>query len=1099
LEGSPHKPRFPWWVAVTLVVVVLVIAAGGVWSALDQKRIGREDTEDDLLATAQLKAGQITNWRAERLGDANVITATTPSSALIERWLGSGDPAVAAEIQAWFEALQQQYHYASVQLVDAGGKVLLGPQRGTLLMPSALEALRTALAGKKAVLTDLHLGSDGKTIHLDAIAPLFGSEASDVEPLGAVVLTANAGDFLFPLIQTWPTASESAETLLVEREGDHVLYLNELRHQKGTALTLTIPLTEIKVPAVQAVQGVSGIVEGIDYRGVEVLAAVRSLPDSPWSMVAKIDVSEVYSGVLMRSILIGVLTALLVAAIAVGTGLTWQWGLRRRYQDAYRAEISRRTLLARYEHLVQQANDVILLGDENMRIVEANERAVETYGYTRGELLELRVSDLVPPEDLAAFQTHTREVTEKGSNVVEATHRRKDGSVFPVEMSGRAFCVDDKKYVQAIIRDITGRKRAEARLRLTQFSIDHAADSVFWTDSDAHFLFVSDSTCLRLGYSRDEFLSMTLFDLDPSLTKERWTDAWERIKSGGTQKSETVHCSKKGEVFPVEVNTSFVEFDGRQYNCVFARDITERRQAEQALVVSEVGYRRLFEAARDGILILDGDSGEITNVNPFLEQLLGYSHEQLLGRKVWELGFLKDAFANRIKLEELKQMGYVRYEDLPLESSDGTALHVEFVSNVYEVDHRRVVQCNIRDMTERWRMEEALRDREDQLRQSQKMEAVGQLAGGIAHDFNNLLTAILGYSDLLLERQESTDSPIQAEIEQIRHAAERAASLTQQILAFSRRQPMRPTVVSLNQVLAGMEPLLRRTLGEDMDLVSRQDPDLGDVEVDVHQFEQVLMNLALNARDAMTSGGRLTLETRNVELYAEYCRTHPEVTPGSYVMLAVSDTGVGMDEAIRNRIFEPFFTTKEAGKGTGLGLSTVYGIVKQSGGSVSVYSELGEGTSFKIYLPRVAAQDRPVKAVLPEHAPGQGNEVIMVVEDEPPLRVLIERVLGSMGYQVICFGSADEAAVVLEQGDQTVHLLLTDVVLPGAMQGKDLFDKVQASMPDLPVLFMSGYTRNAIVHAGRLDDGVNLLEKPFTPAALGKMVRRVLDQAQLPG
>jgi two-component system cell cycle sensor histidine kinase/response regulator CckA len=398
------------------------------------------------------------------------------------------------------------------------------------------------------------------------------------------------------------------------------------------------------------------------------------------------------------------------------------------------------------------------------------------------------------------------------------------------------------------------------------------------------------------------------------------------------------------------------------------------------------------------------------------------------------------------------------------------------------------------DITERRRAEEALRERDEQLRQSQKMEAVGQLAGGIAHDFNNLLTAIIGYSDLLLSDEQIEGWSQKSDIEEIRRAAERASALTRQILAFSRRQALRPEVVSLNEVLAGMEPLLRRTLGEHVDLVSLQHHDLGHAEIDVHQFEQVLMNLALNARDAMPSGGRLTLETANVQLDEEYCSKHPEAVPGSCVMLAVSDDGIGMDEATRDRVFEPFFTTKNPGEGTGLGLAMVYGIVKQSRGNIFVYSEPRKGTTFKIYLPRIETGAKAERQELPVSVSVFGSETVMVVEDESALCALIARVLGKAGYEVLTYASADAAADALDVGEVIPDLLLTDVVLPGALQGKDLVDRALSARPDLPVLYMSGYTRNAIVHAGRLDEGVNFLEKPFTPEALARMVRQVLDQ-----
>jgi PAS domain S-box-containing protein len=396
------------------------------------------------------------------------------------------------------------------------------------------------------------------------------------------------------------------------------------------------------------------------------------------------------------------------------------------------------------------------------------------------------------------------------------------------------------------------------------------------------------------------------------------------------------------------------------------------------------------------------------------------------------------------------------------------------------------------DITERRRAEEALRTSEDLLRQSQKMEAVGQLAGGMAHDFNNLLTAIIGYSDLVIANKDRLDETSLADVLEIKHAAERASSLTRQILAFSRRQALQPTVVSLNDVVRGMEPFLQRTLGEDVDLVTRTEPALAMTELDVNQFEQVLMNLALNARDAMPAGGRLTIGTGNVELDRGYCKTHPDVQPGPYVMLSVSDTGVGMDAETKTHIFEPFFTTKPMGEGTGLGLSSVYGIVKQSGGSIGVYSEPGLGTTFKVYLPQAS---RPAPLAMPSaSAPPSSSceETILVVEDEESLRSLVARILGGLGYTVLLAATATEALEIVQESESPVDLLLTDVVLPGGMQGNDLARSVLRFWPDLPVLYMSGYARDAIVHAGRLDEGVNYLEKPFTPDSLAAKVREVL-------
>jgi two-component system cell cycle sensor histidine kinase/response regulator CckA len=393
------------------------------------------------------------------------------------------------------------------------------------------------------------------------------------------------------------------------------------------------------------------------------------------------------------------------------------------------------------------------------------------------------------------------------------------------------------------------------------------------------------------------------------------------------------------------------------------------------------------------------------------------------------------------------------------------------------------------------RAEEELSQRDDQLRESQKMEAVGQLAGGIAHDFNNLLTAIIGYSDLLLLSEDCPLDSVRGDLEEIRRAAERAAGLTRQILAFSRRQPLQIEVTSLNEVLAVSEPLLRRTLGEEIELLYLPDPELGSAELDPQQMEQVITNLALNARDAMPDGGTLRLETANIEVGADASRVDSDWTPGPHVLLTVSDTGVGMDAETLSRVFEPFFTTKGPGEGTGLGLSTVYGIVRQSGGHILAESEPGVGTVFKVYLPRVGDSARKVPTIIVPRTLVDAHEVVLVVEDETAVRALVTRVLSSEGYVVFAAGDASQALALLEDGGRWVDLLLTDVVLPRGLQGDGLAMEALALRPELPVLFMSGHPRQSLMHARGLQPGVNYLPKPFTPEALSRKVREVLDAA----
>jgi len=396
---------------------------------------------------------------------------------------------------------------------------------------------------------------------------------------------------------------------------------------------------------------------------------------------------------------------------------------------------------------------------------------------------------------------------------------------------------------------------------------------------------------------------------------------------------------------------------------------------------------------------------------------------------------------------------------------------------------------------ERKQAERALRESEAQLRQSQKMEGIGQLAGGIAHDFNNLLTVINSYSDMLLGEIGFDNPFVRNGLDQIKEAGHRAASLTRQLLAFTRQQVLEPKILDLNESVSTMAKLLRRLIGEDIALVLCPHPALGRVKVDPGQVEQIIMNLAVNARDAMPGGGQLTIETMNVELDNVDARQQISVAPGSYVMLGVSDTGCGMDADTKTRMFEPFFTTKGSGKGTGLGLATVHGIVKQSGGSIGVSSDLGKGTTFNIYLPRIEGAAERLDPISVPNATFRGSETILLVEDEEMVRALAQAILERNGYTVLAAKNVHEALWVAQEGSTAIHLLLTDTIMPG-MNGPELAQQVLAIRPATKVLYMSGYTDKAFTSTAALEPGFTFLQKPFTPQTLGQKVREILTVPQ---
>ena len=516
------------------------------------------------------------------------------------------------------------------------------------------------------------------------------------------------------------------------------------------------------------------------------------------------------------------------------------------------------------------------------------------------------------------------------------------------------------------------------------------------------------------------------------------------------------------------------------------RSITKFARTEEILRDSEARYRRLFEAAQDGILILDANTGLITDVNPFLIELLDYSAEEFIGKALWEIGPFKDVAASKTAFRELQAQKYVRYENLPLSTRAGRSINVEFVSNVYRVNHKKVIQCNIRDITLRKRNEMS----EQQVRQAQKMEAVGQLAGGVAHDFNNLLGVILGYCEVLESRTDLAE-PSRKMIEQIRNAGCSAKDLTRHLLAFSRRQVLQPVFLDLNSIVKQIDTMLGRLLGDNVTLTSVLSRDVGTIRADPGQIEQVLMNLAVNARDAMPQGGKITISTKNVAIDEAYSRQHPYLKPGPYVLLSVSDTGIGMDAATRARIFEPFFSTKASGKGTGLGLSTVFGIIKQSAGAIDVYSEPGRGTKFKVYFPRY--EDAPVIIKVDQAAPIQGgSETILLVDDATPLRGLTRLLLEDCGYTVLDSADPAEAIHIAARHKGPLPLLITDVVMPG-FSGRILAERLRAARPETKVLYTSGYADDEVAQHGLVGAECAFLEKPFTRDALIRKVREILD------
>ena len=620
---------------------------------------------------------------------------------------------------------------------------------------------------------------------------------------------------------------------------------------------------------------------------------------------------------------------------------------------------------------------------------------------------------------------------------------------------------------------------------------ENSIEGIFQSTPEGRFLAANPALAGILGYDSPEDLIKRVTDIG----RQIYVNPQERARSneianengGLIQHFELEAYRKDQQKIWVSLNRRSINDENGEplYWEGSVEDITERKRAENALRESEERYRDLVENAHDIIYSHDLE-GNYTSINKAGEAITGYTVAEALQMNLKDTVEAED-YIKVLEMMKRKLAGenMTAYE-IEIIAKDGRHIPLEVNTKyVYQNGVAVGVQGIARDVTER-------RNLEEQLRQSQKMEAIGQLAGGVAHDFNNLLTAINGYSSLALQRVDD-DSSIKPYLEEVKKAGDRAANLTRQLLAFGRKQILQPLALDLNSVVSDMNKMLRRLIGEDIALAAKLAPDLRKIKADPGQVEQVLINLVVNARDAMPTGGSLTIETANVQLDREYASRHVGIQPGRFVMLAVSDTGTGMDEATRARIFEPFFTTKEKGKGTGLGLSTVYGIVQQSGGSIWVYSEPNQGTSFKVYLPelRSDASAHVVESTI--DVIESGSETILLVEDEEVVRGLTTNILEGAGYHVIAAGGGAEAAKLCADRNAPIDLLLTDVVMPRT-SGKEVADQLTKMQPGLKVLFMSGYTDEAIVHHGVLDANVEFIQKPFTPVGLSKKIREVLDK-----
>jgi PAS domain S-box-containing protein len=759
------------------------------------------------------------------------------------------------------------------------------------------------------------------------------------------------------------------------------------------------------------------------------------------------------------------------------------------------SEQSREWLLAIFE----ASQDGIVV-EENEQIVFVNNRFLRMYGYdTPGEVIGKHTEHLQKSEDTERMAEYGRKRLrgEEAPTVYEFTGISKDGREMAIEASISTFSSSGKFYIVAAQRDITKRKRMEDELRRSEANLADAqriAHIGSWsTDLLNNYLFWSDEVYEIFGISKAQFganLESFINAIHPEDRQLVQAAADAAFWHGAPYNIEHRIITRTGfEKVVCELGEVTFDESGQPIRMTgTVQDITERKLSEEALRQAEAKYRGIVESLPAIVyLVQPFPPYSPIYISPNIKEF-GYSIEEWFNRPDMWVSLLHEEDRERVlsATEVAMHQGLVTELEYRIVGRDGTIHWVQdsgrFISDAQ--GNRVNWQGVILDITK-------TKELEEQLRQAQKLESIGRLSGGIAHDFNNMLTAINGYSDLTLRRLGAGD-PLRHNIEEIMKAGERSAALTRQLLAFSRQQILLPVVLYLNEIITETMKMLQRLIGEDIELITVLSPDAGPVEVDPGQVTQVIMNLAVNARDAMPHGGKLTIETANVFLAPDYASQHVGVLPGAYVMLAISDNGTGMSAKTQQHIFEPFFTTKEVGKGTGLGLSTVYGIVKQSGGNIGVYSEEGIGTTFKIYLPRVVGQAKESKRRdSPDDFP-RGTETILLVEDEEMVRSLTRQILEECGYTVLEAQNGVEAISLCEKQDCQIDLLMTDVVMP-QMGGRELAERFARVYPWMKILFTSGYTDDAVVRHGVINAETNFIQKPFTPDRLAHKVRKVLD------
>jgi len=1074
------------------VLFAIGLSLAGYFYYFQQKQRLLQLAKDNLSSIAKLKGGQIENWRQERFNDASFIFHSEAITLQFEQFLKNPNGRKERDAMlGWMAPMFKNRQYVSMDIFSKSGSQLfciLDDSCKTSVNENDIfqEAIRT----KKVLFADLHVHDDGR-VYMGLVVPIIKIGKKDTTVLGSLLLRIDPWRFLYPLIHSWPVISKTSETLIIRREGDEVVYLNELRHRREKNLVLRMSISEKKLPAAIAARGYEGVVEGIDYRQEKVVAAVRQILNSPWYMVAKTDVDEVLAENTRIAIGVTSVTALILLLLASGIRMIWKEQEVKQYQVLLESQQERQALIQHFDYLMRYANDVIFLSNEEQRIIEANERAEHIYGYSHEELLNLYITDIWQTKTPSDLNERLKSMMIPNGALYEAYHRRKDGSVFPVEISGRTITIEGKTYVQEIIRDITERKEAEKALREREKQLllvtDNFPGLVSRVDKDLRYRFASAGYERIFGILSIDVMGLTMREVLGNETFKQVEPYIKQTLAGEQVTFVSLIKTPIGEMaYGLTTYIPDTDAEGKvQGMFIFAIDINERIEMEDALRRAEENFRRSLDDSPLGVRIVSS-AGETLYANQAILDIYGYSdHEELKRIPIKERYTPEsyDEFRKRKEQRDRGEFGPTEYE-ISIVRKDGEVRHVQVFRKEVLWNGAKQFQVIYQDITQRKMLEEPLR-------RMQKLEGLGTLAGGIAHDFNNILGIILGYVSRILIVKNDPEK-LQHSIEIITKAVDRGTTLVRQILTFARKTETEFRWVNINIVAKEVMGMIMETFPKTIVYSQNLEKEIPSIYADHSQLHQALLNLCVNARDAMQSGGVLTIST-SMPTGSSVRNRHPDAVADSYICIEVVDTGAGMAAEVRNRIFEPFFTTKEKGKGTGLGLAVVFGIVQTHHGFIDVDSEIGKGATFRLYLPisREIELLEAAKRETIEEIPG-GTETLLIVEDEAALNENLNAVLTGKGYTVLSAFDGLTAVNIYTERQKEIALVLTDLGLP-KLTGMEEFKRIRQLNPNVRIIVATGYL-DPDMRSELLKAGVQkFIYKPYNPKEVLKVVREVLD------